>query len=560
MPSPRPLRSGIDYQLRYGVWRLVRLAIGKDPSCPDAHRLRIEWPLRDGNGGEVWSDFVIEDTNGEVLEVVECREHVEAIPLESLQKFLESVKRIRAGNDTNGRTRFRYVSPVWFSENGKNLKDAAARRALIEGIDPSLIDVMDCVQWDFHAETKSAFASNACLLMHQRVADMKWMYDRLYGRLAAQLSDRMPGAEAACRDAFRDVQIELFVRQPDHHTGRLPPPEDAFDIHDLSKRLNPPTQPFGGLEDDLRRALRDGLFTDDGVSTEDVFVDLDARFECTDIRGAPVTRRTTVMTALVDWLTDVRDFRELPEPLIVVGPFGAGKSTALRAFAARLLDERRDIVPIHLALRNLAYAPDPDTFDDEIRSSVRSRWGFDIDEVSQKTPVCLLLDGFDELNLYYSSGDADAKWAKRVYARFRALARARNLAVVVSSRPLQLLDTEAQVSGRGDRVARLSIEDLRPEQIALWCTAYAKKAGFSEEFSLRYLEERNLTAVARTPIILYMIARIYAKSPEMLPKEKYTLGAIYERFVDWTVRGGYTSEKEKHLVPSTYREVLKDIA
>lgn len=76
---------------------------------------------------------------------------------------------------------------------------------MIASLDASFVEVEDPILWELQAETKSAFTAGACLAMHQRVADIKSMYERLYARLAAQMGDgsarvRGPSARQSPRD------------------------------------------------------------------------------------------------------------------------------------------------------------------------------------------------------------------------------------------------------------------------------------------------------------------------------------------------------------------------
>jgi hypothetical protein len=530
----------------------------RDAACAPARLFRIEWPVQDCDGHDVWSDFVIEGADGQILEVVECREHLSAVPLDSVEQFLRTVARIRAGTAVTEQTRFRFVSPVSFLADGRNLADGSTRAEVIGKLDSSLSDVARAVVWDFHRHTKTALTNAACTAMMDSIANAKEMCRSLYARLAAQLSDRWPAGSDACRDGFRDVLIDLFPGDPQRHTRELKvPPEDAFDVIDLKRRLNA-VPPLTRLASDVRQALSTPLYPDDQVTTRDVFIELNGRYEWIEGAGREkVQRLISVTDALLDWLTDIHDTRALAEPLVVVGPFGAGKTTALKAFAARLLDaQTHPVVPIFIQLRDLARTSHPGKIDRRIEEYAAER-GFDISHGSPSGVICLICDGFDELNLYY---DAEAGWAGRVYRQLRGLAARQNMAVVVSSRPLQLLDQVAEVSKRGDTTRRISIEEMTPEQVEEWCKRYRQQAGLSEEFSLQFLEERKLSAIARTPIILYMIARLYATTPELLPARAYTLGEIYQRFVDWTVDGAYAADKKKHHVPSNYRDVLQEIA
>ncbi|HEX7149839.1 MAG TPA: hypothetical protein VF618_00005, partial [Thermoanaerobaculia bacterium] len=553
MPSPRPLRSGIDYQLRYAAWRLILIATGHE-RLADASRFRVEWPLLDGAGKEVWSDFVIENAAGDVLEVVECREHAHYIPLDSLESFLRAVQQLREG--PAAAALFRYATTSWIVKGGRDLTDEKTRRKIIKEIDPALVPIAETVRWDFRLDSKGGIFARAVEVLTGRVADARWTYASLYSRLGAMLGDRLPGADRHVGDALRDAQVVIFGSATERAKSlHSVAPEDAIDVGELRRRLTAAkVSPVAQLDIDVREALRRGLYEEEGVSTEDVFIEQNAQY----VTGgrAPVTRGNGAVAAMLDWMSDVRELRAPEEPLLLLGQFGAGKSMAMRAFAGRLLERPLDVVPVPIPLRDLAKIADPKEFDKEVCNYVDGKWGIDVRK-NKDVRYCLLCDGFDELNLYYSRDGAG--WAEQVYARLTALARTRNISVVISSRPLQFLDATARGSV-AERAPRIVIEDLTPEQVEQWCVLYRKAAKLDESFSWEFLERRNLTTVARTPIILYMIARIFATSPEMLQERSYTLGEIYRIFIDWTVKGAYKDDEEKHRVPTNYREILQEIA
>lgn len=78
-----------------------------------------------------------------------------------------------------------------------------------------------------------------------------------------------------------------------------------------------------------------------------------------------------------------------------------------------------------------------------------------------------------------------------------------NVTVVLSGRPILFIESDAALR---DGATRLYLLDFRDEHIARWCEPYRASAGLRDELSLEFLAERDLVAVARTPIVLYMTA------------------------------------------------------
>ncbi|HEX8412137.1 MAG TPA: pentapeptide repeat-containing protein [Thermoanaerobaculia bacterium] len=125
MPSPRPLVSGRDFQLRYALHRLTLLALRRDPLHARAARARLEWPLL-VSGREVWTDVVIEDAERTILEIIECKEHEAHLDRRSIASFLEMVSTFGA-TPAFADVTMRFVSNARFLDDGSDFARAAMR-------------------------------------------------------------------------------------------------------------------------------------------------------------------------------------------------------------------------------------------------------------------------------------------------------------------------------------------------------------------------------------------------------------------------------------------------
>lgn len=543
MASLRVMLSGREFQLRYALLRSTLIARGDDP-LPAAF-VRMEWMLDD-----YCADVLFEDERGAVLEAVECKEHDGYLDEHELRKFGAVVARLRGKPELRG-TVFRYVTNGRFLPDGTDLRKDVARRAEIVG------EAAEHIVFDLDVDGKDALLAIA-LLHLAPLRDGFNMYARLHTRLAADMADRLPAERTSLEQATRSLQRHLVLT-----------PDKWPDLEaDARFTLNELRHAFAAVRREPRRASRAALaglsetpLPGGTVQLGQVFVDPAAVATFRIGSGARRVAESS-LSVLFEWIASVRRgdprLHGLPairNPLLVLGGFGNGKSSLLRMFSERLAQTPGAPTPLFIEMRNLIGASTARPLDDVLRREVRNRYGVDLDAVDAGELV-LLCDAFDELDVFYMHAD-QRRWAEEAYRAIAALAQQPNVTVVVSARPVLLMGMRSIDPG----AVSLELQPFDDSRIREWCSRYASAAGLSAEFSLEFLEQRNLLEVARTPLVLYMIARVYETRKSMLEAKRYTPAEIYRVFVSWTETGGYVDDRpDKHTVPANYRHILQDIA
>ena len=564
MPTTRNLVSGRDFQLRYALHRVTLLALRIDPLHERVARIRLEWPVAAADGKMIDVDVALHDDDDAIVEIVECREHLTHLPLDSAVSFLDNVARLR----TDPQRRFRFATPARFLDDGTDFAKPPARaRALREAKNGSLHSV---VTWELRVARKELLTAEAVFYFGDFVADPRGFYSRLYARLAGQMSHRLQAEGDVCMENIRDLHQSLFGDIDDARlSGDLSiDAEDSFSVDELRRTLqrdrSPRTRARASSSTALASALGRGMFEESSITLEDVFIEPDATAIVESGPSNLTTFTEPALSLLFEWVRTSRQnadaggarvvgFKGTQLPLLVLGPFGFGKTSLLMIFAKRLLDSGA-VTPLFVALRNLKEAGTEVPLIDALARYVRDAYGIDICTTEEE--ICLFCDGFDELNLFYTT-DETQRWVENGYRQLSALARRPNVSVIISSRPILLMDSAAVKRDGATHLALLPFDDDRIDD---WCHRYAGAAGLGSGFSLEFLEERNLVEVARTPIVLYMIARIVETQPELLEARRYTRAEIYRLFITWTERGGYHKDAPKHELPSNYRHILQDIA
>jgi uncharacterized protein YjbI with pentapeptide repeats len=544
------MESGYAYQLRYALWRTAWIAAGRDPLADRATTVRVEFPLLDRTGKRQSVDVVIEDADGNPLELIETKEHESFLPLDSLESFLKRAEAMRTAVPAS--TRFRFVCNQKLT-GGLDLgrPDDLTRALVSRGV--AELNGPD-IDWELGAWSKSSLVDRTLVLLASDGGDARDLYCRLYARGYAQLAMRRPKHAKTMRLDVEDLLGEFYTAGERRNLPRLSG-EPGLDIEDLRDTLarrareRPPVLRVARKK--IEGALRRQLFRDRKISIEQIFVEPNASLLSTHRRT--LGSATSATPLLLRWLTDLREGREPRQPLLLIGTFGLGKSTLLTVFAHTLLDLSAWVTPVLIPLRDLAGLAD-EGFRPVLERYVHEQYGIDLSRPPEDDSLryLLLCDGFDELDLYYSRIDA-SEWAEKAYDALAALARRPDIGVVLSSRPLVSLE-------RRESQPTLDLGEFLREQIEQWCANYRRaRPSVDANFCYATLHSRGLAEVAQTPIILYMIALLY--EDRFLTREHYTRTDIFRTFIDWTESGGYRGEQEKkHRLPENYREILQDIA
>lgn len=148
------------------------------------------------------------------------------------------------------------------------------------------------------------------------------------------------------------------------------------------------------------------------------------------------------------------------------------------------------------------------------------------------------------------------EWVEQCLRDLEMLAELPHVMVVVSSRPILLMD-----AGRpGFAFGRSSGMELLPfseEQIRRWCTNYVNGTGSAQGLSWEYLDERGLADVARKPLVLYMVASLLTeKRPQLSESRHFSRAQIYRLFVERTARGSYVEDGVKYRLPDDYPAIF----
>lgn len=253
-----------------------------------------------------------------------------------------------------------------------------------------------------------------------------------------------------------------------------------------------------------------------------------------------------------DWLTG-RLMEDLEPMTLIMGDFGHGKTTLLRYLAARLAQRWQpgQAIPVFLRLRDIR--PGSDILSivaDQLRPHMRLT-----DALWREQNWILFCDGFDEMSIAFQDRE---DWVSLCFAAFVRESSLPNVQVVLSSRPILFLDPMRR-SDTVDRFDRLMLSPFNDGQIHQWLSHWSEA---ETEISFQDLEQQDLVEVARTPVLLMMIAMMYHQVLGHLEKVA-NRAEVYGRFFDWTAQWGGLREPgtgPKQDVPSNYREILQEIA
>lgn len=250
------------------------------------------------------------------------------------------------------------------------------------------------------------------------------------------------------------------------------------------------------------------------------------------------------------------DYEYGDKPALLFGEFGSGKSSLLKMFAAKLAHSDATLYPVYIPLGEiLIYSTS--SLIDAIKKYLGVKYNIhDFDESISNRPLCWLLDGFDELNLY----SEDDKWIIDRYREIEQIATKKNNRVIVSSRPILFLGNLDNIPRHTPRIDIASFSD---DKIATWISLWKKLPKYkNSQLSLEGLKKRYLIDVARNPMILFMVATMFDQ--ELREERSYLRSEIYQFFIDSTEKGKHVKDKDAQYVSSrrrpNYREILQEIA
>lgn len=575
----RRLISGRDYQIRYALWRLFAMA--RDARIQEhGLRLRVEAALEDGAGRPFYPDVLIESADGTVRSVIECKEHRHFLLAEDIIAFGKLAKAVKNCPHADEQTQVELVSPVSLLRTQNRLAYQVSQpkeRALAVktlGLDPDELS-QDRLVWNVGHRSKTELVAD-CLfwqLRHGKEEAIR-LYLRYYGRLTAQMALRDSTSTDSLDGSYReqlvrDILLDVCRRVDPSLQAELLAVEsiDAIELDEVRRDLSAADagqyMPSQISEQRIRKALRRGLFEDDPVSLDEIYVAQRGHLTMpqSDRRASDFQTDRDATDLLLTWLLAIRQGRIDRLPLLVLGDFGAGKSSLLTWFALTLLQKKINIVPILIPLRDLGGARSR-PLGDALSDHVQRVWQVDLHggKPAPEVLYCLLCDGFDELNVTYL-GDSHTAWVRECFGELRHLAERSDVCVIISSRRVLFMDADRPYF-EGRDCARLDLELFDEEDVGAWCAKYRRVKTLPDYFDVDFLMARNLFPEVCTPLILYMTARLVDANPQSFAEEReYSRAEIYHQFVDWTCEtGGYHRDGIKHRLPRDCRSMLQEVA
>jgi hypothetical protein len=578
----RVLISGRDFQVRYALWRMLELAL---ESSADPYNLyiRVEYDISIGKGKSIFPDVIIERSDGNIIEIVECKEHESFLTKASIEDFAKIVSEGRLSNNTSNETKFRFVSTSPILRIGSTAWDMSR----IDEIKKALkrMNLADCglignnVIWDFRFRSKIGLTNEfMMLLMGQFGVDRDTcfeLYGKYYALIVAHMSRRIEDKEGypfsveLKQKLIDSLQLDVWRKIEAARKRKLIAFEskEALSLGTFKDELKwaqlDITRPLEISTKKIKTILRRGLFGETDLSLENIYVPQMA--DLTVPSGSqPISfpRSKEIATDLLfEWMTLVRQGMATHTPLLLLGSFGSGKSSLLTWFALKILEQKAGIVPLLIPLRDLR-APRFLPPRQALIEYLKREWNinFDNEPVHDELKYCLLCDGFDELNLFYMSEETE-EWVRNCFLDLRNFAERKDICMVISSRPILLMDI-TQRSFEGKDCPRLDLHLFLENQIEEWCTRYRQHTRLPELFNLQFLIERGLFPTVSTPLILYMTARLVETEPEIFMEQRfYSKAEIFNSFINWTCKyGGYFKDGFKHRLPKNFRKMLREIS
>lgn len=240
--------------------------------------------------------------------------------------------------------------------------------------------------------------------------------------------------------------------------------------------------------------------------------------------------------------------------LILLGDFGHGKTTLFKYMTAKLSKEynHKKSIPVYLSLRE--HFTKGSSLKDAVTNAVMPRHKMTDDFWNQNSWL-IFCDGFDELGIYHQD---EPNWITLVFTTLLNESKKENIKILLSSRPVLFLDQNVK-KDTVNNFDRLILKPFDEQQIEEWLNNWNK---VNQDITIDMIKQRNILEIAKTPVILFLIASIFHEELED-ENINYTKSQVYKKFFDWTAKtGGHIQEGEsiKHPVSRNYRDILQEIA
>jgi len=252
-----------------------------------------------------------------------------------------------------------------------------------------------------------------------------------------------------------------------------------------------------------------------------------------------------------DWFYDNLEHRDF---ILLLGNFGHGKTTLLKYLVSNLSKNYclGGAIPVFLTLRE--HFKTESSLQEAVTNAImiNSRMSDDFWKDNQWIIFC---DGFDELNIFHQE---NPQWITLVFSQLLKASQENNIKIVISSRPILFMNQEIK-SKTVAKFSTLVLDEFNDKQIEVWLDNWSQS---NFKITIKMLRDRGILGIARTPIILFLIALMfYDKLIDS--KETYSVSKVYKLFFDWTISsGGFIGDDKiiKHKVPQNYREIIQETA
>jgi len=240
--------------------------------------------------------------------------------------------------------------------------------------------------------------------------------------------------------------------------------------------------------------------------------------------------------------------------LLLLGDFGHGKTTLFKYLTANLSKRHTTDKPIPVFLTLREHFKTNSSLQEAVTNAIMPNSRM-TDTFWRNNQWLIFCDGFDELNIFHQE---NPEWVTLVFSSLLKESQKPNIKIVISSRPILFMERDIHSKTIG-RFETLFLNDFNNTQIAQWLKNWSQQ---NQTITLQMLKDRDIVTIARTPVILFLIALMFHDELADSTK-KYSKSEIYKTFFDWTVKsGGFIGDNttDKHIVPTNYREIIQEIA
>lgn len=562
----RSMVSGRDLQVRYALWRMIDIADSDDNTLKNS-KFRLEWEINDHNGKSIFADILIENKEGKIVEIIECKEHKELLPKDSVYSFLSCVERLQNAPMITDETCFRFVSTQSFIMIGKKVLNLVRNKNTDIILNASEIEDLpkERLKWEFSFHSKNMLTSTSILILLTRFGlnpkESIDIYIKYYAILTAHMSRRVPidisDVNSNLGDIIYTENFENNYFEKFSKTSEKEYVDEATLCAELSRWKKMKIKVDDYLKTSIIDALRRPIFGEGNTQIQQIYVKQYGTLKCSEKKF----ENQILIDLLLFWLSQVIQNKIARVPLLLLGTFGTGKSCLLNWFALNLLDNKFGIQPVPVPLRDIRPTKRI-SIENAVKSYIKNKYYIDIDKnpTNDKVKYCLLCDGFDELNLFSLSGDTE-DWVRECFFELRRIAERPDCCMVIASRDILFMDIKRR-NFEGKDCPVLTLNLFTENQIEEWCSNYRNHSRIISEFNYSMLNKRGLFPAVQIPIVLYMTAKLVETYPDWFKANKqYSNAEIFRKYIDWTcATGGYHKDDKKHDVPDDYRDILKYIA